>query len=168
MKKNIFIIAGESSGDQHAASYVREHKKINPNLIFRGVGQNELKKEDVEIIFDSEEISVVGIIEVISKYFTIKKAMKIVKNNLKNNKPDLIVLVDYVEFNLQIAEYAKRLNIPVLFYIAPQVWAWRKKRITTISRLVDHLAVVLPFEKKIFDAHMKNVHYVGHPLLENK
>ena len=74
-----------------------------------------------------KKISVVGIIEVISKYFTIKKAMKIVKDNLKNNKPDLIVLVDYVEFNLKIAEYAKQLNIPVLFYIAPQVWAWRKK-----------------------------------------
>ena len=167
MKKNIFIIAGESSGDQHAARYVREHKKINPNLIFRGVGQNELKKENVEIIFDSEKISVVGIIEVISKYFAIKRAMKMVKNNLKNNKPDLIVLVDYVEFNLEIAEYAKQLNIPVLFYIAPQVWAWRKKRLSKISRVVDYLAVVLPFEKKIFDTHMKNVHYVGHPLLEN-
>ena len=168
MKKNIFIIAGESSGDQHAARYVREHKKINPNLIFRGVGRNELKKEGVEIIFDSEEISVVGIIEVISKYFAIKEAMKMVRENLKNKKPDLIVLVDYVEFNLKIAEYANQLNIPVLFYIAPQVWAWREKRITKISNVVDHLAVVLPFEKNIFDAYMKNVHYVGHPLLENK
>ena len=88
-----------------------------------------------------------------------------VRDNLKNKKPDLIVLVDYVEFNLKIAEYANQLNIPVLFYIAPQVWAWREKRITKISNVVDHLAVVLPFEKNIFDAYMKNVHYVGHPLL---
>ncbi len=166
--KNIFIIAGESSGDQHAAKYVKEHKKINPNINFTGIGQNALENEGVDLIFNSDQIAVVGIIEVISKYFLIKKAMKIATDYLKVNRPDLIILVDYVEFNLKIAEFAKKLKIPVLFYIAPQVWAWRENRIMKISNVVDYLAVVLPFEKQIFDKHMKNVYYVGHPLLENK
>ena len=167
MKKNIFLIAGESSGDQHAAKYVNEHKKLNPNIDFTGVGQSALKNEGVNLIFNSEEIAVVGITEVISKYFIIRNAMKMVMRYLKNDKPDLIILVDYVEFNLKIAEYAKKLKIPVLFYIAPQVWAWREKRVIKISNIVDYLAVVLPFEKQIFIKYMKNVYYVGHPLLEN-
>ena len=93
--------------------------------------------------------------------------MKIATDYLKANRPDLIILVDYVEFNLKIAEFAK-LKIPVLFYIAPQVWAWRENRIMKISNVVDYLKVVLPFEKQIFDKHMKNVYYVGYPLLEIK
>ena len=109
--KNIFIIAGESSGDQHAAKYVKEHKKINPNINFTGIGQNALENEGVDLIFNSDQIAVVGIIEVISKYFLIKKAMKIATDYLKVNRPDLIILVDYVEFNLKIAEFAKKLKI---------------------------------------------------------
>ena len=98
--KRIFIIAGESSGDQHATNYVREHKKINPNIKFSAIGQDELKKEGVDIIYNSELISVVGIIEVIAKYKKIRNALDIAYKHIVDNKPDLVVLVDYVEFNL--------------------------------------------------------------------
>ena len=165
--KHIFIIAGESSGDQHAAKYVKEHKKINKNIYFSAIGQEELKNEGVDLIFNYELISVVGIIEVISKYRKIKKAIQIAYDHITKKKPDLIILVDYVEFNLKIAKFAQKNNIPVLFYVAPQVWAWREKRIKKIVSLVNHLAVVFPFEEKIFKKYMNNVTYVGHPLADN-
>ena len=166
--KRIFIIAGESSGDQHATNYVREHKKINPNIKFSAIGQDELKKEGVDIIYNSELISVVGIIEVIAKYKKIRNALNIAYKHIVDNKPDLVVLVDYVEFNLKIAKFAKNKNIPVLFYVAPQVWAWREKRIQKIINIVDHLAVVFPFEENLFKKYTKAVTYVGHPLADDK
>ena len=169
MKKSrhIFIIAGESSGDQHAAKYISAHKSINSNIKFSAIGQTEIKKTDAEVIFNSEEISVVGIIEVISKYNKILKALKTAYQHIDANKPDLIILVDYVEFNLKIANYAKSKGIKVLFYIAPQVWAWREKRIEKIIKAVDHLAVVFPFEEKLFKKYTDDVTYVGHPLADN-
>ena len=166
--KHIFIIAGESSGDQHAANYVKEHKKLNPNIYFSAIGQQELKNEGIKIIYDSELISVVGIIEVISKYRKIREALNTTYNHIINNKPDLIILVDYVEFNLKVAKFAKNRNIPVLFYVAPQVWAWREKRIKTIINTVDHLAVVFPFEENLFKKYTNEVTYVGHPLADDK
>ena len=169
MKKSrhIFISAGESSGDQHAAKYISTHKSINSNIKFSAIGQSEIKKTGAEVIFNSEEISVVGIIEVISKYNKILKALKAAYKHIDDNKPDLIILVDYVEFNLKIANYAKSKGIKVLFYIAPQVWAWREKRIEKIIKAVDHLAVVFPFEEKLFKKYTDNVTYVGHPLADN-
>ena len=164
--KKIVIVAGESSGDQHAANYVKLHKIINPKITFSAIGQQELKKTIPRIIFDSEIISVVGITEVISKYSKIRYALNLAKSHMKDSKPDLVVLVDYVEFNLKVAEYAKELGIPVLFYIAPQVWAWRKKRIKKIINLVDQLAVVFKFEEKLFSQYTDKVTYVGHPLAE--
>ena len=169
MKKtrHIFIIAGESSGDQHAANYVKEHKRVNPEAVFTAIGQQELNNSGANIIFNSEEISVIGIIEVISKYSKIRKALNIAYNHIINSKPDLIVLVDYVEFNLKIARFAKKYNIPVLFYVAPQVWAWREKRIKKIVEVVDQLAVIFPFEERIFKKYTQNVTYVGHPLADD-
>jgi lipid-A-disaccharide synthase len=165
--KNIFVVAGESSGDQHAANYVKEHKKIDPSIRFTAIGQQELKKVGADIIFNSEEISVIGIIEVISKYSKIRKALNIAYNHVLENKPDLIVLIDYVEFNLKIAKHAKKNGIPVLFYVAPQVWAWREKRIKNIIKVVDELAVIFPFEEKLFKEYTDNVTYVGHPLADD-
>jgi len=165
--KKIFIIAGESSGDQHAANYVNEHKKLNPDTKFTAIVQQELKKTGSDIIFNSEEISVIGIIEVIAKYSKIKKALNIAYNHILKNKPNLIVLVDYVEFNLKVAKFAKKNNIPVLFYVVPQVWAWREKRIKNIIKVVDELAVIFPFEEKLFKKYTKNVTYVGHPLADD-
>ena len=166
-QKNIFIIAGESSGDQHAAKYIIAHESLNSNIKFSAIGQTEIKKTNAEVIFNSEEISVVGIVEVISKYNKILKALKVAYRHIDETKPDLIILVDYVEFNLKIAKYAKSKGIKVLFYIAPQVWAWREKRIEKIIKAVDHLAVVFPFEEKLFKKYTDNVTYVGHPLADN-
>mgnify|MGYP001349727873 CR=1 FL=1 len=167
-KKNIFIIAGESSGDQHAANYIYEHLNVNPNLSFAAFGQAEIKKTPAKLIYDTEKISVIGIVEVISKYKEISNALNLAKGYIKDNKPDLIVLVDYIEFNLKIARYAKQFNIPILFYIAPQAWAWREKRAQGFMNSISHLAVIFPFEEKFFKKYSNNVSYVGHPLGKRK
>jgi lipid-A-disaccharide synthase len=163
-KKKVFIIAGEPSGDQHAAAYIKEHLNINKDISFVAFGQSEIKKTGAEIIYDTEEISVVGIIEVLSKYKKIMKALRSAKEYISHNRPNLIVLVDYVEFNIKIARYAKELGIPVLFYVAPQVWAWREKRSKKFIEAIDHLAVIFPFEEIFFKRYTQNVSYVGHPL----
>tara|TARA_B100000035_G_scaffold315242_1_gene334658 strand:+ start:224 stop:1354 length:1131 start_codon:yes stop_codon:yes gene_type:complete len=167
-KKRIFIIAGESSGDQHAACYVREHKENNKDITFDAFGQKELKKVNANIIYDTERISVVGIFEVLSKYKEIIKALSIAKDHINKTKPSLIVLVDYVEFNLKIARYAKELGIPVIFYVAPQLWAWREKRAQVLVNSIDHLGVIFPFEEMFFKKYTNNVSYVGHPLFQNE
>ena len=106
----------------------------------------------------------IGIIEVILRYRQIYQALNIAKEYIKDKKPDLIVLVDYIEFNLKIAKYARNLGIPVLFYIAPQVWAWREKRAKKFVQATNHLAVIFPFEENYFKKYTNNVTYVGHPL----
>ena len=118
-KKHIFIVAGESSGDQHAAKYIKAHQSISSTITFSAIGQNEIKKTGIDLVFNSEEISVVGIVEVISKYRIISKALQTAYDHIREKQPDLIILVDYVEFNLKIARYAKSRGIKVLFYIAP-------------------------------------------------
>ena len=166
-QKRIMIIAGESSGDQHAARYVREHEKLNPDIIFDAFGQKELKNTTANFIYDTEKIAVVGIMEVISKYKEITNALKLAKSHIDKTRPDLVVLVDYVEFNLKIAKFAKGLGINVIFYIAPQLWAWRERRAHNLVKNIDHLAVIFPFEEIFFQKYTDNVTYVGHPLFEN-
>ena len=166
-QKRILIIAGESSGDQHAARYVREHEKMNPDIIFDAFGQKELKSTNANFIYDTEKIAVVGIMEVISKYKEITDALKLAKSHIDKTRPDLIILVDYVEFNLKIAKFAKSLGIRVIFYIAPQLWAWRERRAHDLVKNIDHLAVIFPFEEIFFQRYTDNVSYVGHPLFEN-
>ena len=163
-KKRIFIIAGEPSGDHHAADYIKEHSNMNPNIYFDAFGQNEIEKTSANIIYNTERIAVIGIVEVIAKYKEIRSALKIAKDHIRKNKPDLIVLVDYIEFNLKIAKFAKSLGIPVLFYIAPQVWAWRERRAKAFIKSISHLAVIFPFEEVYFRKYTNNVTYVGHPL----
>ena len=163
-KKEIFVVAGESSGDQHAAAYINEHLKVNKCISFVAFGQSEIKKTNADVIYDTEEISVVGIVEVLSKYNRIMRALSTAKRYINDNRPSLVVLVDYVEFNLKIARYAKDIGIPVLFYVAPQIWAWREKRAKNFIKLIDHLAVIFPFEEVFFKKYTNNVSYVGHPL----
>ena len=165
--KRIFIIAGEPSGDQHASRLIRHYIEQNENIIVDAYGQNELKKTGANMIYDTEKISVVGVIEVLSKVNKILDALKIAKNHIKHTKPNLIILVDYVEFNLKIARYARSLNIPVLFYIAPQLWAWREKRARSLIENINYLAVIFPFEELFFKKYTKDVSFVGHPLFQN-
>lgn len=167
-KKTVMIIAGEASGDVHGSRLVRSMHKRNSGLFFYGIGGRALRDAGVKILVDAEELSVVGITEVFSKLLGILKGIRIAKRSLKRMRPDLLILIDFPDFNLHVAATAKKLKIPVLYYISPQVWAWRPGRVNKIGKLVDHMAVILPFEQQFYRKHNIPVTFVGHPLLDNK
>jgi lipid-A-disaccharide synthase len=163
---SIFMIAGEASGDLHGANLVKALKGKTQNIVFSGIGGEAMQDAGVKIVVDAGTLSVVGITEVFSKLPGILSGMAAAKSFLKNSRPDLLILIDFPDFNLRIAAVAKKWNIPVLFYISPQIWAWRSKRVTKIGRLVDHIAVILPFEASFYRKHHIPVTFVGHPLLD--
>jgi lipid-A-disaccharide synthase len=162
----IFLIAGEASGDLHGANLVKALKEKNRNISFSGIGGTAMRDTGVDIVVDAATLSVVGITEVLSKLPGILTGMAAAKSFLKNSRPDLLILIDFPDFNLRIAAVAKKWHIPVLFYISPQIWAWRSGRVTKIGRLVDHVAVILPFEASFYRKHHIPVTFVGHPLLD--
>ncbi len=163
----VAIIAGEASGDQHGAKLVRAMQKKQPELFFCGIGGPALRQAGVRIVVDAAELTVVGITEVFDKIPDILKGMGIIKKLLKSLKPDLLILIDFPDFNLHIAAGAKKLGIPVLYYISPQIWAWRRGRGKRIGKLVDRMAVILPFEEQFYKEFNVPVTFVGHPLLDD-
>jgi lipid-A-disaccharide synthase len=162
----VAILAGEASGDQHGAKLVSAMQKKYPALFFCGMGGDALRKAGVRIVMEASELTVVGITEVFAKIPAILKGMAKIKKLLKSLKPDLLILIDFPDFNLHIAALAKKLDIPVLYYISPQIWAWRQGRVKRIGKLVDHMAVILPFEQRFYKEHNVPVTFVGHPLLD--
>jgi len=163
---HVMILAGEASGDAHAAEFVEVLRRQQPDMRISGMGGESMSRAGVDVFFDSSIIAVVGLVEVIRHWSDIKRAMAIVRERLEQTRPDLLVLVDYPEFNLKMARHAGSLGIPVLFYISPQVWAWRPKRIHKIGRLIDHMAVIFQFEKKYYEDAGIPVSFVGHPLVD--
>jgi lipid-A-disaccharide synthase len=164
--KRIMIIAGEASGDMHGGKLAQAIKNRCGDVFLFGVGGNAMRAAGVRIVVHANTLSVMGITEVFGSLPTIYRAMAIVKKNLNALKPNLLILIDFPDFNLHVAAAAKKLNIPVLYYISPQIWAWRQNRVKKIKRLVDHVAVILPFEAPFFRRHRVPVTFVGHPLLD--
>ncbi|MFQ5464898.1 MAG: lipid-A-disaccharide synthase [Thermodesulfobacteriota bacterium] len=160
---NLFIISGEESGDLLGAELMDALKKHHPDIRVGGMGGVRMRKAGQEGL-DSSELSVVGIVEVCEKLFVILNAFKEIKARLKRERPDCVVLIDFPDFNLRVARAARKLGIPVVYYISPQVWAWRRGRVRTIARLVDKMLVVFPFEVDIYKGAGVDVEYVGHPL----
>jgi len=160
------ILAGEASGDLYGAYLARAIKSISPDATFFGLGGQEMEKAGVKIIYESSLLAVVGLMEVIYKSRYILKALRETKKILAKSAPDLLILIDYPGFNLNVAKSAHALGIPVLYYIPPQLWAWWKGRVNKVSKRVDQLAVILPFEKQFYREYGMKVEYVGHPLLD--
>ena len=163
---HVMILAGEASGDAHAAEFVEQLKSLQTDIRLSGMGSQEMRRAGVKVFFDSSIIAVVGLVEVLKHWGDIKKAMALVKERLEQTRPDLLVLVDYPEFNLKMARHARELGIKVLFYISPQVWAWRPKRIHKIGKLIDHMAVIFKFERQYYENAGIPVSFVGHPLVD--
>lgn len=166
VSKRVMIIAGEASGDAHGAQVIAAMKKQEPALLFSGIGGPALKTAGVDILIDARELSVVGITEVVAKLPQVFKSIAKIKQALKTLRPDLLVLVDFPDFNLHIATIAKKCHVPVLYYISPTVWAWRAGRIHKIKKNVDHMALILPFELKYYTRHHIPATFVGHPILD--
>jgi len=164
--KHVLIVSGEASGDMYAARLITEMLSLDPNLCFFGMGGDNMRAAGVDILVDAKDLAVVGIVEVLSKFNMIYSALKKVKTILKKNPPDLVILIDYPGFNLRVAKMAKQAGVKVLYYISPQIWAWRKNRIHTLKKYVDWMAVILPFEAKIYEQAQIPVTFVGHPIVE--
>ena len=162
----IMIVAGETSGDLHGAHLVQALRELRPDLLISGMGGPALAAQGVEILYDAARMAVVGIWEVISHLKDIRAAKRILEDFLREKRPRLLILIDYPDFNLLLAAKAKKLGIPVFYYISPQVWAWRSGRMRTIKRLVDKMAVILPFEEEFYRQRGMAVEFVGHPLVD--
>ncbi len=164
MTTPIMIVAGEASGDMHGARLVEAMQAMQADLSFSGIGGQELAAAGVEMLFDASKLAVVGITEVISHLSDILAARKALICRMETKKPALLILIDYPDFNLLLAAKAKKMGIPVFYYISPQVWAWRSGRVKKIGRLTDRVGVILPFEKDFYAARGVAVDFVGHPL----
>ncbi len=162
----ILFSAGESSGDQHAANMFLEIKKHQPDIKAIGMGGAKMAQAGVDIRYDSAGIGVIGVVEVLKHYGEIRRALTLMKWIIDTERPDLLVCVDYKEFNFKLASYAKQQGIKVLFYVSPQVWAWRAGRVKAYGKVIDMMAVIFPFEIPYYEAENVPVRYVGHPSVD--
>ncbi len=164
--KKIMLVAGEASGDLHGACLVEAIQRIDPEIEFFGVGGEGLERRGMKLLYHSHSLAVVGITEVFLKMRPILRALKGLKQSLERERPDLLILIDFPDFNLRLAKMAHHLRIPALYYISPQVWAWRPGRVKLIARLVRKVVVLFSFEVPIYEAAGVDVEWVGHPLLD--
>jgi lipid-A-disaccharide synthase len=166
VKKKILIITGEASGDLHAAGLIKELRRVDPEIEIFGIGGSKMKESGVELVYDIDKFSLMGFSEVLKKLNFFRKIMKSMVTCAEKRNPDLAILVDYPGFNLRFAPKLKKRNIPILYYISPQIWAWGGGRLKKIKELVDKILVFFPFEGKIYKDAGLDVEFIGHPLLE--
>lgn len=166
-RPTIMVSAGEASGDIHAAHALQALSNSGVDFDCFGMGADHLNAAGMELTLDCRELAVIGIVDVLINYPRFLRRLATLRQAMKERQPDLLVIVDYPDFNLKLAETAKALDIPVLFYISPQIWAWRKKRIHRIGSLVSHMAVLFPFEVDVYEQENIPVTYVGHPLVDD-
>lgn len=162
-----YIIAGEASGDLHAGNLMKAIKQKDAAAEFRFWG-GDLMSEAAghPPVKHYRDLAFMGFLEVAKNLKTILGNIKFCKKDIKKYAPDILILVDYPGFNLRIAEFAKSLNIKVVYYISPQLWAWKEGRVEIIKKYVDEMLVILPFEKDFYKKHQVDTHFVGHPLLD--
>jgi lipid-A-disaccharide synthase len=164
--RRVLMIAGEASGDLHGADLLRALKDRVPALEVFGIGGPGLRAAGMHTLVDASDVATVGLVEGASHLRALLTVYREIVRRLREDPPDLCILIDFPEFNLRVARAAKRVGVPVLYYIGPQVWAWRRGRVRTIARRVDRLAVVFPFEPALYAGHDCAVEFVGHPLLD--
>ena len=164
--KRIYVIAGEASGDLHASNMMREAKALNNAIDFRFWGGDQMKAVAGEPVKHIKELAFMGFVEVLVNLKTILGNIKFCKKDILAYQPDVLVLVDYPGFNLRIAEWAHEQGIKVVYYISPQIWAWKQNRVHKIKKVVDKMMVILPFEKDFYAKFQFDVEFVGHPLLD--
>jgi len=160
----VMLVAGEASGDRHAADSFRELRRLIPNVRGIGMGGPAMREAGVEIVHDSAGMAVIGVVEVLRHYRHIRRVLKKMQTLVCGRRPDLLICVDYKEFNFHLARAATACGVRVLFYVGPQFWAWRPGRVKTYGQAVSHMAVIFPFEVPYYQAAGVPVTYVGHPL----
>jgi len=165
--KKILIVCGEASGDMHAANLIKEMKNIDSSLEFYGIGGEKSKAAGMNLLYDINKLSFVGLIEVIRNLHFIAKVKRNLVKYVKEHYIRDVILIDYPGFNLRLAKELKKLGVKIFYYISPQLWAWGERRVEIIKRNVDLMLCILPFEKEFYKKHGVKIYYVGHPLLDN-
>src|SRR5690349_6520693 len=161
-----YIIAGERSGDLHGGNLVKALRKHDPDGVFRGFGGDYMKEAGVDIFVHYGDMAFMGLVELITNMNKIKKYIRQCREDIERFKPDVVILIDYGGFNLQIAKSTKKAGIKVFFYIPPKYWAWYPKRVNWLKPHVDRLFSILPFEKEFFKKYNWESDYVGNPVLD--
>ncbi|HVS33185.1 MAG TPA: lipid-A-disaccharide synthase [Thermoanaerobaculia bacterium] len=160
------VVAGEASGDLHAADVVRELRRLSGNVESFGIGGDLLARQGTRILHHAREMGIVGLFNVVRHLGMFARVFRELMAAIESERPDVVLLVDYPDFNLRVARRCKKLGLRVVYYISPQLWAWRRGRVKDIARVVDHMVVILPFEEDLYRQHGVPVTYVGHPLIE--
>lgn len=166
INNKVLIISGEHSGDNLGVKLINSLKHKKPNLEIAIMGGEKMQNTGSRLLVDSRKLDIVGIWETIIQWQQLRQAFKKIRFYLKNEQPKLVILIDYPGFNLRIAKYAKQAGCKVLFYVSPQIWAWRYGRVKKIRDRVDHIAVLFPFEEEIYQKENIPVSFVGHPMLD--
>ena len=167
LPKQIMLVVGEASGDVHGASLVEALHRRDTGVKVFGVAGEQLQRTTFESLFSVAQLTGMGLVELAGNLKNLWRAYRLLKRALRERRPDLLILIDFPEFNLRLARVAKSMGIPVLYYISPQIWAWRRGRVKHIARWVDHMAVVFPFEATFYQHRGVKVTFVGHPLLQS-
>lgn len=160
------IVAGEASGDLHASEVIRELKKLDPDVRMFGIGGDLLGREGMTLLHHASEMGIVGLFNVLRHLPMFRRVFNELIEKIAAERPDVVFLVDYPDFNLRVAKRCKELGLRVVYYISPQLWAWRKGRVRHIAKYVDRMVVIFPFEQEFYRGHGVPVTYVGHPLVE--
>lgn len=160
------VVAGEASGDLHAAEVIAELKKLDPSLETFGIGGDLLEKQGMTILHHAREMGIVGLFNVIRHLGMFRRIFHELLQRIAAERPDVVLLVDYPDFNLRVAKRCKAMGLRVVYYISPQIWAWRRGRVKHIAKYVDHMIVIFPFEEAFYRQHKVPVTYVGHPLID--
>ena len=161
-----YIIAGEASGDLHGSNLVASIRQQDPGAKIRAWGGEKMRRNGANVVKNYHDLAFMGFVEVLMNLKTILKNIKYCKKDIAEFKPDALILIDYPGFNLKIAKWAKKKGFKVFYYISPQVWAWKRRRVYTIKKVVDKMLCILPFEKKFYDNYDVDCQFVGHPLLD--
>lgn len=164
--KHIVLIAGEASGDLHGAHLVNALKELNPSLRFSGLGGEKMREAGVDIYHDLTKLAVVGFIEVLKHYKEFRRVFNLTLDKIRQTRPDAVVFIDYPGFNLRLASEVKKLGIKTIYYISPQVWAWKKNRVYAIKRDIDKMIVIFKFEEEFYRQFGIEAAFVGHPLID--
>ena len=165
-QKYLMIIAGETSGDRIAALLAKEILEKHPQVRLRGLGGPMMREAGVELLRDMTSLAVVGLIEVLKNYSEFKKIFRQVLDEVDRQKPEAVILIDFPGFNLRLAKELHKRGIRIIYYVSPQIWAWGKRRIGLIRRVVNQMIVILPFEEKFYRGEGVHVHYAGHPMVD--
>lgn len=164
--RKILIVTGEESGDMRGAALVRAIRQKAPHVRFIGIGGDHLRQSGVQTFTDINELAVIGFTEVLRHFPRIKKVFDLAVQKIRDERPDAVLLVDYPGFNLRLAVEAKKLGVKVIYYVSPQIWAWKESRVKTIKKVVDRMMVLFPFEKDFYTKHAYTADFVGHPLID--